>query len=39
MPPRGRGRKLVRVAADHGLKSDRAAIASAVQRWLEGLPL
>jgi hypothetical protein len=24
---------------DHSLKSDRAAIASAVQRWLDGLPL
>jgi hypothetical protein len=24
---------------DHSLKSDRAAIASGVQRWLDGLPL
>jgi predicted alpha/beta-hydrolase family hydrolase len=39
MPPRGRSRKVVKVAADHGLKSDRAAIASAVQRWLDRLPL
>jgi predicted alpha/beta-hydrolase family hydrolase len=39
MPPRGRSRKVVKVAADHGLKRDRAAIASAVQRWLDGLPL
>jgi predicted alpha/beta-hydrolase family hydrolase len=39
MPPRGRSRKVAKVAADHSLKSDRAAIASAVQRWLDGLPL
>jgi predicted alpha/beta-hydrolase family hydrolase len=39
MPSRGRTRKVVKVAADHGLKSDRAAIASAVQRWLDGLQL
>jgi predicted alpha/beta-hydrolase family hydrolase len=39
MPSRGRGRKVVKVAADHGLKRDRDAIASAVQRWLDVLPL
>jgi predicted alpha/beta-hydrolase family hydrolase len=39
MPPRGRSRKVVKVAGDHNLKGDRAAIASAVQRWLDGLPL
>jgi predicted alpha/beta-hydrolase family hydrolase len=39
MPPRGRSRKVVKVAGTHSLKSDRAAIASAVQRWLNGLPL
>ena len=39
MPPRGRSRKVVKVSADHSLKRDRAAIASAVRRWLDGLPL
>ena len=37
MPPDGPLRKVVRVAGDHGLKADRAAIAAAAAEWLEAL--
>ena len=37
MPPEGRSREVVRVAGDHGLKADRAAIAAAASRWLDEL--
>jgi len=37
MPPEGPRREVVRVAGDHGLKADRAAIAAAVTGWLETL--
>lgn len=37
MPPDGSRRKVVRVAGDHGLKADRAAIAAAATEWLEAL--
>jgi hypothetical protein len=34
MPPERSGRTVVRVAGDHSLRSDRAAVAAAVQAWL-----
>jgi hypothetical protein len=37
MPPDGRTRSVVRVAGDHGLKSDLPAVRDAVARWLAGL--
>jgi uncharacterized protein len=37
MPPRGRGRKLVKVDGDHGLKSDLDAVGRAVGDWLRKL--
>jgi predicted alpha/beta-hydrolase family hydrolase len=36
MPPRGRNRKVVKVAGDHGLKKDLDAVAAAVGDWLSG---
>ncbi len=42
MPPPGPRRTVVEVAGDHGLKSDRGAVADAVRTWLldsSGLPL
>ncbi len=37
MPPDAPGRTVARVAGDHGLKSDRAAIAAAIRDWLPGV--
>ena len=37
MPPDGAARTVVQVAGDHGLKSDLAAVRSAVARWLATL--
>src|SRR5581483_75682 len=37
MPPAARNRTVVRVAGDHGLKSDLAAVAAAVEGWLARL--
>jgi uncharacterized protein len=37
MPPDGPGRTVVRIAGDHGLKSDHAALESAVAAWLSSL--
>jgi uncharacterized protein len=37
MPPEAPGRTVVRVAGDHGLKADRAAIAAAAGEWLSQL--
>ncbi|MGN6798719.1 MAG: alpha/beta hydrolase family protein [Gaiellaceae bacterium] len=34
MPPDAPGRSVVRIAGDHGLKADRAALESAVRAWL-----
>jgi predicted alpha/beta-hydrolase family hydrolase len=34
MPPDAPGRTVARVAGDHGLKADRAAIATAIAAWL-----
>ena len=34
VPPDGRGREVVRIRGDHGLKSDREALKEAVARWL-----
>ena len=34
MPPAGRKRTVVQVAADHGLKTDLEAVAAAVRDWL-----
>jgi len=39
MPPDGPGRRVVRVAGDHGLKKDLPAVAEAARAWLAGLPL
>jgi predicted alpha/beta-hydrolase family hydrolase len=33
------GREVVRVDGDHGLKRDHAAIAAAITRWLDALPV
>jgi predicted alpha/beta-hydrolase family hydrolase len=37
MPPDAPGRTVARVDGDHGLKADRAAIATAIRDWLGGL--
>ena len=37
MPPEGPGRTVVRVAGDHGLKSDLAAVKEAVRAWLQSI--
>jgi predicted alpha/beta-hydrolase family hydrolase len=37
MPPDAPGRTVVRIAGDHGLKADRAALESAVTAWLSSL--
>ena len=37
MPPPKRGRKVVRVAGDHGLKADLGAVQDAVAAWLSAL--
>ncbi len=37
MPEPARGREVVRVAGDHGLKKDTPAVAAAVTRWLTAL--
>jgi predicted alpha/beta-hydrolase family hydrolase len=37
MPPSAPGRTVAVVAGDHGLKSDRGAIAAAVRDWLPGV--
>jgi len=37
MPPPGRNRTVVRVAGDHGLKSDLEAVAAAARDWLDAL--
>jgi predicted alpha/beta-hydrolase family hydrolase len=37
MPPAGRGRRVVEVAGDHGLKADLPAVSAAVQTWLADL--
>jgi uncharacterized protein len=37
MPPDAPGRTVVRIAGDHGLKSDHAALESAVAAWLSSL--
>lgn len=39
MPPAAGARTVVRVAGDHGLKTDKAAVAAAVRDWLRGLPV
>jgi hypothetical protein len=36
-PPDGPGRTVVGVAGDHALKSDLAAVGTAVQGWLPGV--
>jgi hypothetical protein len=37
MPPDAPGRTVARVNGDHGLKADRAAIATAIHAWLDDL--
>jgi len=37
MPPAAKGRKVVRVAGDHGLKSDLRGVEAAVAGWLRAL--
>ncbi|HET7449195.1 MAG TPA: alpha/beta family hydrolase [Gaiellaceae bacterium] len=37
MPPDAPGRTVVRIAGDHGLKADRAALESAVAAWLSSV--
>ena len=37
MPPDAPGRTVARVNGDHGLKADRAAIATAIRDWLAAL--
>jgi predicted alpha/beta-hydrolase family hydrolase len=37
MPPPGPRREVVRVAGDHGLRSDLGAVAGAVRGWLSGV--
>jgi predicted alpha/beta-hydrolase family hydrolase len=39
MPPAAKGREVVPVPGDHGLKADTAAVAEAVGEWLRGLRL
>jgi uncharacterized protein len=36
MPPAAKGRTVVAIAGDHGLKADRAALEAAVTAWLQG---
>jgi uncharacterized protein len=36
MPPSAKGRSVVAIAGDHGLKADRAALEAAVTAWLQG---
>jgi len=38
-PPEGADRQVVRVAGDHGLKKDTAAVGAAVADWLIALPI
>ncbi len=37
MPPARRGRTVVRVSADHALRTDLDAVGAAVRKWLGGL--
>jgi hypothetical protein len=37
MPPAAPGRTVVHVAGDHALRSDRAALTTAVTDWLSSL--
>jgi uncharacterized protein len=37
MPPPGPAREVVKVAGDHGLKSDLDAVAAAVRAWISGV--
>jgi uncharacterized protein len=37
MPPAAKGRKVVQVPGDHGLKADLEAVADAVRAWLPGI--
>jgi predicted alpha/beta-hydrolase family hydrolase len=37
VPPEGPGRTVVRVAADHALRTDLAAVVAAVREWLAAL--
>jgi hypothetical protein len=37
MPPEGDGWTLVKVAGNHGLKSDLPAVRAAVESWLDEL--
>ena len=37
MPPPAKGRTVVQVPGDHGLKADTAAVAAAAVEWLRGL--
>ena len=37
MPPDAPGRSVVRIAGDHGLKTDHAALESAIVAWLSSL--
>jgi predicted alpha/beta-hydrolase family hydrolase len=37
MPPAGENREVVKVPGDHGLKSDPAAVATAIREWLTTL--
>ena len=39
MPPRGAGRRVVRLAGDHGLKKDIPGLRAALGRWLDELEL
>jgi len=36
MPPAAKGREVVTISGDHGLKADHAALEAAVTTWLEG---
>ena len=37
MPTAGRGREIVTVAGNHGLKKDLGAVEEAVAAWLPGM--
>jgi hypothetical protein len=39
MPPEGADRQVVKVAGDHALKADPAAVGAAVTAWLSSLPI
>jgi predicted alpha/beta-hydrolase family hydrolase len=39
MPPEGPQRKVVKVAGDHGLKTDPDAVGTAVADWLSAVPI